>query len=107
MGASLLALAKSIYYLAYSIFLTWQMFLELNSKGMHQEKVQEKKMKSFCLVFPSSTKREIRHVHVAAAQRRLRNVQKRRAMHVQSCCFANLNLLLFCRSVCVAVTDSE
>ena len=54
MGASLLALAKSIYYLAYSIFLTWQMFLELNSKGMHQEKVQEKKMKSFCLVFPSS-----------------------------------------------------
>ena len=106
MGASLLALAKSIYYLAYSIFLTWQMFLQLNSKGMHQEKVQEKKMKSFCLVFPSSTKREFRHLHVMAVQRRQRNVQKS-VMHAQSCCFANLNLLLFCRSVCVAVTDSE
>ena len=30
----------------------------------------------------------------AAAQRRLRNVQKS-AMHVQSCCFVNVNLLLF------------
>ena len=62
--------------------------------------------KSFCLVFPSSTKREFRHLHVMAVQRRQRNVQKS-VMHVQSCCFANLNLLLFCRSVCVAVTDSE
>ena len=45
-------------------------------------------------MFPSSTKREIRHFHVVAVQRRLRNVQKS-VMHVQSCCFVNLNLLLF------------
>ena len=45
-------------------------------------------------MFPSSTKREIRHFHVVAVQRQLRNVQKS-VMHVQSCCSANLNLLLF------------
>ena len=43
--------------------------------------------------------REQRHFHVEIAQRRLRNVQKS-VMHVQSCCFANLNLLFFCRSRC-------
>ena len=37
-------------------------------------KVQEKKNK---VVFPSSTKREIRHFQVVVVQRRLRNVQKR------------------------------
>ena len=42
----------------------------------------------------SSTKREIRHFHVLVVQRQQRNVQKS-VMHVQSCCFANLNLLLF------------
>ena len=61
-------------------------------------KVQEKKRKeSCCLVFPSSTRREIRHFHVVVVQRRQRNVQKS-VMHVSSCCFANLNLLLFRRS---------
>ena len=72
-------------------------FLELNSKGLHQSSGKEKE--SCCLVFPSSTKREIRHFHVVVVQRRLRNVQKS-VMHVQSCCFANLNLLLFCLSRC-------
>ena len=43
----------------------------------------------------SSRKREIRHFHVVVMPRRKRNVQKS-VMHVQSCCFANLNpLLLF------------
>ena len=37
--------------------------------------------------------------HVAVVQRRLRNVQKS-LTHVQKYCFANLNLLLFCRSRC-------
>ena len=40
-------------------------------------KVQVKKKKSCCLVFPSSTKRKIRHFHVVVAQRRLKNVQKK------------------------------
>ena len=48
-------------------------------------------------MFPSSTKREISHFHVVVVQRRLRNVQKS-VMHVQSCCFANLSLLVFYRS---------
>ena len=47
----------------------------------------------------SSRKREIRHFHVVIVQRRERNLQKR-MMHVQSCCFAYLILLLFCRPRC-------
>ena len=50
-------------------------------------------------MFSSSTKREFRHFHVVVVQRRQRNVSKS-VMHVQSCCFTNLNLLLFCRSRC-------
>ena len=48
-------------------------------------------------MFPSSTKREFSHFHVVVVQRRQRNVSKS-VIHVQSCCFANLNLLLFCHS---------
>ena len=44
-----------------------------------------------------STKREIRHFHLGVVQRRQRSVQKC-VFHAQSCCFANLKLLLFCRS---------
>ena len=58
-----------------------------------------KETESYRLVFPASTKREIRHFHSVVEQRRFRNVQKN-LMHVQSCCFANLNLLLFCRFRC-------
>ena len=72
-------------------------FLELNSKRQHQSSGKEKE--SCCLLVPSSTKREIRHFHVVVVQRRKRNVQ-RSVMHVQSCCFACLNLLLFGRSRC-------
>ena len=49
-------------------------FLELNSKGLHQSSGKEKE--SCCLLFPSSTKREIRQFHVVVVQRRQRNVQK-------------------------------
>ena len=74
-----------------------QFFLELSFKGLYQSSGKEKE--SCCLVFPSSTKREIRHFHVVVVQRRLRNVQKS-VMHVPSCCFANINLLPFWRSRC-------
>ena len=46
-------------------------------------------------MFTSSIKRESRKFHVLVVQRQERNVQKM-VMHVQSCCFADLNLLLFC-----------
>ena len=38
-------------------------------------------------------------LYVIVVQQRQRNVQKI-VMHVQSCCFANLNLLFFCRFDC-------
>ena len=41
--------------------------------------------------------REIRKVHVVVVQRSPRTVQKS-IMHMQSCCFAYLNLCLFCCS---------
>ena len=66
----------------------WQILLELNSKGLYQSSGKEKES---CLVFPYSTKREIRHFHVLVVQQRQRNVQKS-VMHVQSCCFACPNL---------------
>ena len=66
-------------------------FLEVISKGLFQSSGKEKES---CLVFPSSTKHEIRYFNVVVVQRRLRNVQKG-VTHVQSCCFADLNL--FCR----------
>ena len=57
-------------------------------------KFMKRKKKGSCLAFTSSTKREIAQFHVVVEQRRRGNVQKS-VMHVQSCCFVNLNLLLF------------
>ena len=73
----------------------WQFFLELNSKRVDPRSRKQKEIR--CLVFTSSTKREVRYVHVVVIQWRQRNVQKS-VMHVQGCCFANLNLSLFWRS---------
>ena len=63
----------------------WKLFLELNSKRLYQSS------ESCCLVFTSSTKRDIMHFHVLVVQWRKRNVGKS-VMHVQGCCFVNLNL---------------
>ena len=78
------------------------MVLELSSRGLYQSSGKKEKNQSCCIVFPSSTKREIRHFHVVVVQRRLRNVQKS-VMRVQSCCFANTNLCFFVVLVAVAV----
>ena len=63
-----------------------------------------RKRKKKCVVFTYFIKRahEIRKFHVVVVQRRLRNVQKS-VLHVQSCCFADLNLLFFAVLVAVAV----
>ena len=59
--------------------------LELNSKGLYYTSGKEKEKKSCCLVFPSSTKREIRKFHVVVVQPRLTNEQKSKSvMQVQS-----------------------
>ena len=86
-------------YCAYFISLLkfvkcWQFFLESNSKSLYRNSGKEKESS---LLFTSSTKREITHFRVVVVQWRERYVQKS-VMHVQSCCFANLSQLLFCRS---------
>ena len=43
------------------------MFLELNSKGLHQSSGKGKE--SFCLLFPSSTKREIRQFRATTVEK--------------------------------------
>ena len=55
-----------------------------------------KRKEKFCAVFTNSIERvsEIRKFHVAIVERALTNVQKS-VMHVQSCCFASMNLLDF------------
>ena len=70
--------------------------LELNSKRLFRSSGKEKE--SRCLVFTSSTKREIWHVHVVVVQCRQRNMQTKPCRTCKVVVFANLNLLSFCRS---------
>ena len=86
--------ASNFITLIPSRLIVWMLaiFFEADSKGLHQSSAKEKE--SCCLVFQSSTNREIRHFHVLVVQWRQRNEQKS-LMRVQSCCFANLNLLFF------------
>ena len=91
---ALLQTLSRLFHLVYFVK-CWQMFLELNSKGLYQSSGEEKQ--SSCLVFPSSTKREFRHFHVVVVQRRLRNVQKKRDARAKS---------LFCLSKPIAFFPS-
>ena len=59
--------------------------LELNSKGLYQNSGKERKVVVFC-------SRPRQNVKLGTEK------YKKSVMHVQSCCFANLNLLLFFRS---------
>ena len=70
------------------------------SSGIKSERTvsefRKRTRKLLCSVHQS---REIRKFQLADLQLRLRNVQKS-VMHVQSCCLADINRLLFCRSRC-------
>ena len=77
-------------------------FSGVNSKELYESLGKEKE--SCCVVFPSSTKHEIRKVHVIVVQRRPRNVEKS-VIHVQGCCFSNLRILLFCRRRCHCLSN--
>ena len=70
-------------------------FLELSSKRLYRSPGKEKA--SRCL-FASSTKREIRHFHVAVVQWRQRNEQ-RGVMHAKLL-FCQSKRIVFCRSRC-------
>ena len=70
---------------------------------------QKEMVEFIALPFPSSKKLKIWSFHVVVAQERQRSVQKS-VMHVQSCCFANLILLLWscrCRRRRSAEGDTE
>ena len=69
----------------------WHIFLELNSKRLYQSSWKEKE--SLSLVLTSCTRREIRKFHIVVVQWRQWNLQKT-VMHVQSCRFANLKVML-------------
>ena len=71
---ALLQTLSRLFHLVYFVK-CWQMFLELNSKGLYQSSGKEKQ--SCCLAFPSSTKREFRHFHVVVVQRRQRECTKK------------------------------
>ena len=77
----------------------WQILPEQNSKTPYQTSGKEKE--SPCLVFTSSTQREIRHFHVVVVQWRQRNVQKKWCT-CKIVVLPNLKLLLFCRSRCLS-----
>ena len=67
-------------------------FLELSSRGLYQSSGKEKK--SCCLVFPSSTgTQEARRSRAETAKKCTKKRDARAEL-----LFANLNLLLFCRS---------
>ena len=53
-------------------------FLELNSKELYQS--SEKEKESCCLVFPSSTKREMRHFRNRKLKQRRRRWQRKRLL---------------------------
>ena len=74
-------------------------FLGLNPKGRYLSSPKGRENSYVVLTCSLKRAREIRKFHVAVVQRRLRSVQKS-VMHVQSCCFANINQLLFCHSRC-------
>ena len=80
-------------YRAYSILSNiGNFFLELSSRRLYQSSGKEKK--SCCLVFPSSTgKQEARRSRAETAKK----CTKKRVARAELL-FANLNLLLFCRS---------
>ena len=72
-------------------------FQEMNSKGLSKFWKRIRKLLS-CVM--SSRKREIGQFQVVVALQGQKKVQKKSVMHLQGCCFAYLNVLIFCRSCC-------
>ena len=80
--------------------LGWRFFEKLNSERLYLSSPERQRTEeNRCLVFPSSIKHEIWKFQVIDVQRR-QMFKKAWCTTVQSCCFANLNLLLFCLPRC-------
>ena len=71
---SALLQTSSLLFQLFQFYKILAIFSELNSKELYQSSGKEKE--SCCLVFPSSTKREIMHFHVGAVQRRQKMYKK-------------------------------
>ena len=84
-------------FIALNQLRSMRQMLTIFSGVLYRSSGKEYLRKSLSCVLTSSTKPEFRHFHVVVVQWRQRNLQKS-VMHVQSCCFANLQLLLFSRS---------
>ena len=84
---------SSLFHLPQFIKL-WQIFLELNSNRLYKSSGKIKEKEDCCLEFTLSIKRITTKFHDVVVQLRYINGQKS-VMHVHSCWFANLNLLLF------------
>ena len=94
---TLLQTLSCLFHLLQYVVKCWWICLELDSKSLYQSSWIGKEGR--CLGFTSSTTREIRQFEVVVEQQQHGNVQKS-VIHMQSCCFVNLNLLLFCHSHC-------
>ena len=82
-----------LFHLVLFVSECWENFFGVEFQRT-ASKFRKRKRKLFFLC-----SRPRQNVKVVVAQRRQRNVQKS-VMHVQSCCFVNLNLLMLCRSRC-------
>ena len=77
----------------------WRIQLEWNSKGLYRSSGKENEDR--CLTSTSSPKGE--NIHTVSCRSRAttpKKCTKTKNLHVQSCCFANLNLFLVWRSRC-------
>ena len=89
-AVALLWTSSRLFYLVQFVK-CWQ-FFGMNSRRVYRSWGKEKESLLSCVHVLHKTWN-----HVVFVQWRQRNVQKD-VMHLQSCCFANLNLLLFCPS---------
>ena len=81
------------YSISFNSYKCWPVSLELNSKALYQSSgKKKKKVVVLCSRPRQNVKLGIFTLYVV--QQRQRNVQKS-VMHVQSCYFANLNLLVY------------
>ena len=70
------------------------MFLALNSKGLYQSLGKEKQV----VVLRSRPRQNVNLGTFTLYRATMAKIMyKKRVMHVQNCCFADLNVLLFCR----------
>ena len=105
---SLFALFQTSPILFNLIHFIWQILAKFSLGPYLSLSKLRKKSDNFCVLFTYSITRarEIRTFHIAVVQRRQRNVQNS-VIHGQICCFVNKNLLLFCRSLSVAVVVGQ